>query len=101
MRIYIKDGIKHFSTYHPKVTWNTIYEIHAGKWYEQMRGIYHRTDSDPNQFIIYERVDLSDELPENQGEIEIDIASEARGEGNRGKILDRARRIIRARRIGD
>lgn len=101
MRIYIKDGIKHFSTYHPNVTWNTIYEIHDGKWYEQMRGIYHRTDSDPNQFIIYERVDLSDELSENQGVIEIDIASEARGEGNRGKILDRARRIIRARRIGD
>ena len=61
MRIYIKDGIKHFSTYHPNQTWNSIYEIHDGKWYEQMRGIYHETRSVPNRFLIYEQLSPSEE----------------------------------------
>ena len=99
MRIYIKDGIKHFSTYHPEITWNSIYEVHDGKWYEQMRGIYHDTEGQPNQFLIYERLTPSEEvtsedsaLPESPSK-----AASTADEGRQDRDDSRVRRLFRGR----
>ncbi|MCP4192572.1 MAG: hypothetical protein GY768_18310 [Planctomycetaceae bacterium] len=59
MSIAVKGGIKHFSTHHPNGTWNGIYEMHDGKWYEQMRGIFHNVSGEPNKFLIYSKGDSS------------------------------------------
>ena len=99
MRIYIKDGIKHFSTYHPEITWNSIYEVHDGKWYEQMRGIYHDTEGQPNRFLIYERLTPSEEvtsedsaLPESPSK-----AASTADEGRQDRDDSRVRRLFRGR----
>ena len=96
MRIYFKDGIKHFYTYHANRTWNSIYEIHDGKWHEQMRGIYHSTNSQPDSFLIYERVEqsggaadpVSELTQEGEQESEVEVA---------GKRNERLRRFFRTR----
>ena len=99
MRIYFKDGIKHFSTYHPNRTWNSIYEIHDGKWYEQMRGIYHETNGEPDRFLIYERLAPSEAvesedraLTESPSETE-----EASNEVQQDRDTIRFRRLFRGR----
>ena len=99
MRIYFKDGIKHFSTYHPNRTWNSIYEIHDGKWYEQMRGIYHETNGEPDRFLIYERLAPSEAvesedraLTESPSETE-----EASNEVQQDRDTRRVRRLFRGR----
>ena len=99
MRIYIKDGIKHFSTYHPDLTWNSIYEIHDGKWYEQMRGIYHETNGEPDRFLIYERVTPSEAVtPEDQAVSESPLETEeTSSEVQKDRETSRVRRLFRGR----
>ena len=99
MRIYFKDGIKHFSTYHPNRTWNSIYEIHDGKWYEQMRGIYHETNGEPDRFLIYERL-ASPEAMESEDQALTESPSEteeASNEVQQDRDTIRFRRLFRGR----
>ena len=56
MRIEIKEGINHFYVYHPRVTYHSVYKVHNGKWYEQLRGVFRNTGGAPNNFLVYERV---------------------------------------------
>jgi len=39
--------------------YTSIYKVHDGKWYEQLRGIFAESDRNlaPDAFIIYERVE--------------------------------------------
>ena len=57
MKIEIKNGLKYFYSIHPNSTWRSIYNIKDGKWYEQLRGIFGETNANPNDFLIYERID--------------------------------------------
>ena len=57
MKIEIKNGLKYFYSIHPNSTWRSIYNIKDGKWYEQLRGIFGETNANPNDFLIYEKID--------------------------------------------
>lgn len=57
LKIEIKNGLKYFYSIHPNSTWRSIYNIKDGKWYEQLRGIFGETNANPNDFLIYERID--------------------------------------------
>ena len=57
MKIEIKNGLKYFYSIHSNGTWRSIYNIKDGKWYEQLRGIFGETNANPNDFLIYERID--------------------------------------------
>lgn len=61
MSIRVKDGIKHFSAHHGNGTYRGIYDVHDGKWYEQLRGIFHNASGEPDGFLIYEKGDRSEE----------------------------------------
>jgi hypothetical protein len=57
MKIEIKNGLKYFYSIHTDNTWRSIYNIKDGKWYEQLRGIFGETNANPNDFLVYERID--------------------------------------------
>ena len=61
MSIRVKDGIKHFSAHHGNGTYHGIYDVHDGKWYEQLRGIFHNVPGKPDGFLVYEKGDRSEE----------------------------------------
>ena len=61
MSIRVKDGIKHFSAHHGNGTYHGIYDVHDGKWYEQLRGIFHNVPGNPDGFLVYEKGDRSEE----------------------------------------
>ena len=61
MSIRVKDGIKHFSAHHENGTYHGIYDVHDGKWYEQLRGIFHNVPGEPDGFLVYEKGDRSEE----------------------------------------
>ena len=55
MKIEIKGGLNHFYALHPQGTYHSIYKIVDGKWYEQMRGIWHDGGGRPDAFLVYEK----------------------------------------------
>ena len=56
MRIEIKEGVNHFYVHHANGTYHSVYKVHDGKWYEQLRGVFRNTKSTPDKFLVYERV---------------------------------------------
>ena len=57
MRIEIKEGVSHFYVYHAQATYHSVYKVHDGKWYEQLRGVFRNTKSAPDKFLVYERTE--------------------------------------------
>jgi hypothetical protein len=38
-------------------SYTSIYKVHEGKWYEQLRGIFANSEQPPNAFLIYDRIE--------------------------------------------
>ena len=57
MRIEVRDGVNHFFSYHAKGTFHSTYKVHEGKWYEQLRGIYRDSQTAPDRFLVYDRIE--------------------------------------------
>ena len=55
MKIEVKGGLNHFHALHPQGTYHSLYKVADGKWYEQMRGIFHNSRGKPDSMLIYER----------------------------------------------
>jgi|TARA_B100001971_G_scaffold200073_1_gene211343 hypothetical protein len=57
MSIEFKNGLKFFSAHMPGGAYTSIFEVHNGKWYEQLRTILDAHAGAPDRFFIYERSD--------------------------------------------
>ncbi len=57
MSIEFKNGLKFFSSHTPGGAYTSIFEIHNGKWYEQLRTILDEHAGAPDRFFIYEKSD--------------------------------------------
>ena len=57
MSIEFKNGLKFFSAHMTGGAYTSIFEIHNGKWYEQLRTILDEHAGAPDRFFIYEKTD--------------------------------------------
>ena len=57
MKVEVHGGMNHFYSLHPQGDYYSVYKIHEGKWYEQLRGIQRNQGGRPNGFIVYERIE--------------------------------------------
>lgn len=57
MRVEVHGGLNHFYSLHPQGDYHSIYKVHEGKWYEQLRGIQRNHAVRPNGFIVYDRIE--------------------------------------------
>lgn len=57
MRVEVHGGLNHFYSLHPQGDYHSIYKIHEGKWYEQLRGIQRNHSMLPTEFLVYDRVE--------------------------------------------
>ena len=57
MSIEFKNGLKFFSSHTSGGAYTSIFEIHNGKWYEQLRTILDEHAGAPDRFFIYEKSD--------------------------------------------
>ena len=56
MKVEVRDGLYHFYSLHESGTWHSIYNIHDGLWYEQLRGIFAQGEGKPNEFFVYRKI---------------------------------------------
>ena len=57
MRIEVRGGVNHFYAFHANRTFHSTYKVHDGKWYEQLRGIYRDSNTAPDRFLVYDRIE--------------------------------------------
>lgn len=56
MKVEVRDGLYHFYSLHEHGTWHSLYNIHDGVWYEQLRGIFAQGQNKPNEFFVYRKI---------------------------------------------